>query len=68
MSLKNIHVVFITAATALALVFGAWCFAQWQAEGDVGMLLGALGSLATAIGLLVYGRWFLIKMKHIDEP
>ncbi len=66
MSLKNIHVVFITAATALCLLFGAWCYTQWQAEGGAGMLAGAAGSLATAIGLLVYGRWFLIKMKDMD--
>jgi hypothetical protein len=31
------------------------------------MLAGAVGSAATAIGLLVYGRWFLEKMKDMDE-
>ena len=65
MSLKHIHLVFITAATALCVIFGAWCSAQWQTEGGVGMLVGAAGSAATAIGLLVYGRWFLVKMKGI---
>ena len=67
MSLKHIHVVFITAATALAIVFGAWCTAQWRVDGDAGMLAGAVGSAATAIGLLVYGRWFLQKMRGMDE-
>jgi hypothetical protein len=67
MSLKYIHVVFITAATALAVVFGAWCWAQWKTEGGAGMLLGAAGSAATAIGLLVYGRWFLVKMRDMGE-
>lgn len=67
MSLKHIHVVFITAATALAVVFGAWCAAQWRADGEASMLAGAAGSAATAIGLLVYGRWFLEKMKSMDE-
>ncbi len=67
MSLKHIHVVFITAATALAVVFGAWCAAQWRVDGDAGMLAGAAGSAATAIGLLAYGRWFLQKMKGMDE-
>ena len=67
MSLKHIHVVFIAAATALAVVFGAWCYAQWQAEGGAGMLAGAAGSTVTAVGLLVYGRWFLVKMKGVGE-
>lgn len=67
MSLKHIHVVFITAATALAVVFGAWCWAQWQAEGGAGMMVGVVGSAATAIGLLVYGRWFLVKMRGLGE-
>lgn len=67
MSLKHIHVVFIAAATALSVVFGAWCWAQWKADGDMGMLVGAGGSAATAIGLLVYGRWFLVKMRGMAE-
>ena len=67
MSLKHIHVVFIAAATALSVVFGAWCYAQWKADGDVGMLLGTAASAASAIGLLVYGRWFLVKMRGVGE-
>jgi hypothetical protein len=67
MSLKHIHVVFITAATALALVFGAWCLAQWQTDGEASMLAGAVGSGATAVGLLVYGRWFLLKMRDLGD-
>ena len=67
MSLKHIHVVFITAATALAVVFGAWCYGQWKADSGVGMLAGALGSAAIAVGLLIYGRWFLVKMKGLGE-
>ena len=67
MSLKYVHVVFIAAATALSVVFGTWCYAQWRANGDLGMLTGTVGSAATAVGLLVYGRWFLVKMKGMGE-
>lgn len=67
MSLKHIHVVFITAATALSVVFGSWCYAQWRAEGGAGMLAGAVGSAATTVGLLIYGRWFLVKMKGVGD-
>ena len=67
MSLKHIHVVFIAAATALSVVFGAWCYAQWKADGGAAMLAATAGSAATAIGLLVYGRWFLVKMRGLGE-
>ena len=67
MSLKHIHVVFIAAATALSVMFGAWCYAQWKSDGGIGLLAGTIGSGAAAIGLLVYGRWFLVKMRSIDE-
>jgi hypothetical protein len=67
MSLKHIHVVFITAATALAIVFAAWCAAQWRTDGAASMLAGAVGSAATAVALLIYGRWFLVKMKGMGE-
>ena len=67
MSLKHIHVVFIAAATALSVVFGAWCYAQWTADGSAGMLFGTVCSAASAIGLLVYGRWFLVKMRGVGE-
>ena len=67
MSLKHVHIVFITAATALSVVFGAWCYAQWRADGGVAMLAGAAGSAATAVGLLAYGRWFLVKTKGLGE-
>jgi hypothetical protein len=67
MSLKHIHVVFIAAATALSVVFGAWCYAQWKTDGGVGMLAGTAASAAAAIGLLAYGRWFLVKMRDLGE-
>jgi hypothetical protein len=67
MSLKHIHVVFIAAATALSVVFGAWCYAQWQADGSGGMLVGAATAAAAALGLLAYGRWFLVKMRGVGE-
>ena len=67
MSLKHIHVVFIAAATALSVVFGAWCYAQWKSDGGAAMLAGTAGSAAAALGLLVYGRWFLVKMRGVGD-
>lgn len=65
MSLKNIHVVFITLATLLCLLFASWCWEAYRAEGGAGMLAFAVGSFGAALGLVVYGTWFLRKMKGI---
>ena len=65
MDLKNIHVLFISLATALCLVFGAWCISAYRSDGDAGYLLGGISSFASAAGLVVYGGWFLRKMKGI---
>jgi hypothetical protein len=64
MGLKNIHLLFISMAIALAVGFGAWCVWMFRNQGGGGgyLLVGA-GSFATALGLAVYGNWFLRKMK-----
>lgn len=66
MSLKAIHIVFIIASTVLALGFGAWCLDNYF--GGIGtktdLMLG-LGSLVSAVVLIVYGRYFLKKLRHI---
>jgi hypothetical protein len=64
MGLKNIHLLFISMAIALALVFGGWCVWMFRGQGGVGYLLVGAASFATGIGLVVYGNWFLRKMKE----
>ncbi len=67
MSLKAFHIVFITASTLLAIGFGMWSFRQYLTpEGTPGDLLYALGSAFAAVALLVYGRYFLRKLKNIS--
>jgi hypothetical protein len=67
MTLKAFHVVFVLAATLLSAGFGVWSFHTYlTAEREtVHALLGAL-SLAFAVGLVVYGGWFLRKMKDVS--
>jgi hypothetical protein len=66
MSLKAFHLVFITAASALAFGFGVWELrTYWSAAGLLGDLLFGLGSLLAGIGLIVYERFFLKKMKDV---
>jgi len=63
MGLKNIHLLFISMAIALALGFGAWCVWMFRVQGGGGYLVVAAGSFLIGIVLTVYGNWFLRKMK-----
>ncbi len=66
MSLKAFHLVFISAATALAFGFGAWLLRNYfSPEGRVADLLWAIGAIAAGIGLIVYERYFLKKTKNV---
>ena len=63
MGLKNIHLLFISMAIALALGFGAWCVWMFRGQGGGGYLVVAAGSFLIGIVLTVYGNWYLRKMK-----
>ncbi len=67
MSLKAFHIVFIVASTLLTLGFGGWSLRNYFAPDGrtLDLVLGAL-SLAACAALLVYGRYFLKKLKHIS--
>lgn len=67
MSLKTIHVVFVLASCLMMLIFGGWAWREYfGAEGTVAHLLYGVLSLAGLVGLLIYGRYFLRKLKHIS--
>jgi hypothetical protein len=65
--LKNIHLLFISMAVALCLGFGSWCVWRFREAGGAGMLAAAAVSFASAVGLTVYGNWFVKKMKGISS-
>ncbi|MBL9139643.1 MAG: hypothetical protein JNK85_27485 [Verrucomicrobiales bacterium] len=67
MSLKSFHVVFIVSAFLLSMFLGGWCIYEYftHSRRVIDLLLG-LVSLAGAVGLVVYGRYFLKKLKNID--
>jgi len=68
MSLKGFHLVFITAASALAFGCAVWGLKDYfSAIGTRSDLLFALGSLVAGTGLLVYERYFLKKLKHVSN-
>lgn len=66
MSLKAFHIVFVTASVLLLLVLAGWCVGNYRADGSAVHLVWAALSLVTSAGLLVYGKVFLRKFKHIS--
>lgn len=67
MSLKAFHLVFITASSALAFGFAVWELRiYWSPTGALGNLLFGVGSVLAGIGLLVYERYFLKKLKDVE--
>ncbi len=67
MSLKAFHLVFITAASALAFGFGIGLLRDRTAyHGGVWDLIGGVASLAAGVGLIAYERYFLKKTKDVS--
>lgn len=69
MSLKAIHILFIVASTMLCFGFAAWAFLTpsngEQSISRTNLIMGVCSTLL-GIGLLVYGRYFLKKLKDVS--
>jgi hypothetical protein len=67
MSLKAFHLIFITASCALAFGCGIWGLKDyWSSGGGPFDLLFGIGSLGTGVGLIIYERYFLKKLKNVS--
>ncbi len=67
MSLKAFHLIFVTAATALAVGCGVWGLKDyWSAEGQPMHLVFGIGSFVAAALLILYERYFLKKLKKVS--
>ena len=67
MSLKAFHLIFITASSALAFGCGVWGLKDFFSEGGRAWdLVFGLGSFAAGIGLILYERYFLKKLKRVS--
>ena len=66
MSLKAFHIVFVTASILLAFGFGVWSFLNYKYEGRTLDLVFGFGSVAVGIGLVIYERAILRKLKDIS--
>ena len=67
MSLKAFHIVFIGASTLLAFGFGAWSFHHYySSDGARPDLIFGWVSVSAGVALIVYGKYFLKKLKDIS--
>ena len=66
MSLKSLHIFFISLSVLTAFFFGTWLFLTDEVAGATARMLFGSVSILVGIGLLLYGRRFLRKFKHIS--
>jgi hypothetical protein len=67
MSLKAFHVVFITASCALAFGCAVWELKNYfSAEGRTLDLIFGLAAVGAGVGLILYERYFLKKLKDVS--
>jgi len=66
MSLKSFHIIFIAMATVLSVSFGVWALRQYANVPSAGLLAMMVGSMVFAAVLVVYGVWFLRKLKNVS--
>ncbi len=66
MSLKAFHLIFVTLATLVCLGVSGWGFEHYRGpHGEGSHMAYGIGGLFCAVILVVYGRYFLKKLRHI---
>ncbi len=63
MTLRGVHLIFVTAAVLLTSIFGVWSYQQFRENKLLGYLATAIVSWLLAIGLIFYGKNFAQKNK-----
>ena len=67
MSLKAFHIIFITCSSALAVGCGVWALKTYlSTAGGTMDLVFAIACFLAGIGLIVYERFFLKKLKNVS--
>jgi hypothetical protein len=65
MSLRAFHMLFIGLSVVLAAFVAAWAVGMYRSAHDISYALGSVASLATGIGLSVYGAAFQRKTRSL---
>jgi hypothetical protein len=66
MSLKAFHIVFIVAAILLSLGFGIWELKAWAQVRATSDLVFGIASVLVGLGLIVYAKYVLKKLKNVS--
>ena len=66
MSLKAFHIFFIAISTLMTFGFAFWLVEQYATSGEAVTLGGAVVAAILGIGLIVYARRFLRKLRHVS--
>lgn len=66
MSLKAFHVVFVAASVVLMTFLSGWGFVSYQETRSSEYLVWSLCAACAVVGLLVYGRFFLRKLRDVS--
>ena len=64
-SLRAFHLLFIALSVVLAAFLAAWAVGQYRAAHDGVYVITAVGAVAAAVGLAVYGAAFQRKTKNL---
>lgn len=67
MSLRALHIVFISASIALSVIFGLWQMGIARQSGAVLDWFLAILSGLVALALMVYLAWFIRKIKAVKN-
>lgn len=66
MSLKAVHLIFVTVLTSLCFGTGAWKFRQYREVHASSDLVWGLVAVVLGVAVIIYGRYFLKKLKHLS--
>ena len=65
MSLRKFHMLFIAVSVILAAFVAAWAVGMYRSAHDVSYALASAASLASGLGLSVYGAAFQRKTRGL---
>ena len=66
MSLKAFHIVFVAASVVLMAFLSGWSLLAYQETHSTEYLVWSLCAASSVVGLVIYGRFFLRKLRNIS--
>lgn len=66
MSLKAFHILFVLISTIGSIGFGCWAIQDYMRSEEFASALIGGTSIVSGVALMVYGVWFLKKLKGVS--